>query len=303
MRRGIRTQSGLAGLLLLIIVALFIGCGGSSGGDDSDLPIWYADTDNDGYGDPGNSVESEFQPDGYVSNDEDLDDNDPTVNPGLVIVEIGTGTWCMFCPGAALGADELVANGHRVGVINYHSGDFYETVESAGRIAYYGIVGYPRAEFDGVLEFIGGQLYPNSNYAAYLPNYETRIGTAPLFYIEAQYYNTGDNNYQVAVEAKRLGDYAAPDPDIVLQAVLTESNIAADWQGMDELNFVCRDMIPDHNGTALDFDVSTTQSVVLDFTIPVEYVTENLELVVFLQDNSTDEILQGVFAEPTDGIE
>jgi hypothetical protein len=53
----------------------------------------------------------------------------------------------------------------------------------------------------------------------------------------------------------------------------------------------------------LDFDLSTTQSVVLDFTIPAEYVAENLELVVFLQDNSTKEILQGVFAQPTDDME
>jgi thiol-disulfide isomerase/thioredoxin len=305
MKNGIRTQSGLLGLIVIITLSLFIGCGGSSGDgiDGSDSPVWYADTDNDGYGDPGTSVESDVQPDGYVSNDEDLDDSDPTVNPGLVIVEIMTGTWCMFCPGAAIGADELVENGNRVGVINYHRQDSYETVESSERITYYEIFGYPTAEFDGVLELVGGRQYPDSMYADYLPNYETRIGTQPLFYIDAQYYNTGGNNYRLAVEAKRLGDYAPADPDIVLHAVLTESSIDEDWFGMDELNFVCRDMIPDQNGTALDFDLKTTQSVVLDFTIPAEYVAENLELVVFLQDNSTKEILQGVFAQPTDDME
>ena len=28
-----------------------------------------------------------------------------------VIVEIGTGTWCQYCPGSAMGADDLIANG------------------------------------------------------------------------------------------------------------------------------------------------------------------------------------------------
>ena len=29
------------------------------------------------------------------------------VNRDKVIVEIGTGTWCTYCPGAAMGADDL----------------------------------------------------------------------------------------------------------------------------------------------------------------------------------------------------
>lgn len=72
---------------------------------------------------------------------------------------------------------------------------------------------------------------------------------------------------------------------------------------MEELNFVCRDMIPDQNGTALNFDIDTTHSVALDFTIPAEYAADNLEVVVFLQDNNTQEILQGVFAQLVSNIE
>ena len=28
-----------------------------------------------------------------------------------VLVEVGTGTWCGYCPGAAMGIDDLIANG------------------------------------------------------------------------------------------------------------------------------------------------------------------------------------------------
>ncbi len=49
-----------------------------------------------------------------------------------------------------------------------------------------------------------------------------------------------------------IEEYQWTTDDIVVHAVLTESHIPEDWQGtMNEVNFVCRDMIPDHNGTPL----------------------------------------------------
>lgn len=55
--------------------------------DDADPDIagqttWYADTDNDGYGDTGISVLSCNQPTGYVANADDCDDQDTNVHPG-----------------------------------------------------------------------------------------------------------------------------------------------------------------------------------------------------------------------------
>ena len=40
-----------------------------------------------------------------------------------VLIEIGTGTWCQYCPGSAMGADDMVANGHDVVIIENHNGD------------------------------------------------------------------------------------------------------------------------------------------------------------------------------------
>jgi hypothetical protein len=42
---------------------------------------WYADVDDDGYGDPGAVVEDCTEPLGYVDNDADCDDGNPFVNP------------------------------------------------------------------------------------------------------------------------------------------------------------------------------------------------------------------------------
>ena len=54
--------------------------------DDSDLLItntnvWYADTDNDGFGDSANSILSCNQPSGYVTNNTDCDDQSADAYP------------------------------------------------------------------------------------------------------------------------------------------------------------------------------------------------------------------------------
>jgi hypothetical protein len=43
---------------------------------------WYADTDNDDYGDPANYITSSSQPEGYVANAEDCNDHNEDVHPG-----------------------------------------------------------------------------------------------------------------------------------------------------------------------------------------------------------------------------
>ncbi len=53
--------------------------------DDDDLIggllTWYRDLDDDGYGDPLTTMEQCEQPDGYLSDNNDCDDSDPTINP------------------------------------------------------------------------------------------------------------------------------------------------------------------------------------------------------------------------------
>ncbi|NQT74510.1 MAG: hypothetical protein HQ553_17360 [Chloroflexi bacterium] len=46
---------------------------------------WYYDSDEDGYGDPGNTTDTDnddLPPPGYIADDTDCDDSDPLINPG-----------------------------------------------------------------------------------------------------------------------------------------------------------------------------------------------------------------------------
>lgn len=75
-------------------------CNGLIDGDDPNLvgqAIWYADTDNDGLGDPNESVEACEQPIGYVDNN--LDNCTSTNNPDQADDDCdGVGNTCDLCP-------------------------------------------------------------------------------------------------------------------------------------------------------------------------------------------------------------
>lgn len=162
-----------------------------------------------------------------------------------VVLEIGTGTWCGYCPGAAMGADDLVANGCDVAVIEYHSGDSFANTASNARISYYGISGFPTAKFDGVLQYVGGSA-TQSMYNNYLPLYNQRI-VIPCNYTATIYGQNNGLNYDVTVIVD-LED-GTPPTDLTAHLVLTESEIPFNWQGMSELNYVCRAMYPDRSAS------------------------------------------------------
>ncbi|MCK4678754.1 MAG: T9SS type A sorting domain-containing protein [Bacteroidales bacterium] len=206
-----------------------------------------------------------------------------------VVVEIATGAWCGYCPGAAMGADDLAANGHDVAILEYHNGDPFTNIYSNARNAYYGIGGYPTAHFDGVLEVVGGSA-SQSMYTTYLPKYNQRKVIPSSFTIDLSFEPNG-----LTVDATIIIEKVASttSTNMVLHLAVNESDIEYSWLNQTHMHFVERIMVPDQYGTALDFSGGNIIEINESFNMDASWVTENCELIAFIQDLDTKEILQG----------
>jgi len=200
----------------------------------------------------------------------------------MVALEIGTGTWCPYCPGAAMGADDLLENGKFVAVIENHNGDGYANIYSNARNAMWAVPGYPTATFDGMLSVVGGS-YNQSMYSSYLPKYNASIAVESPVAMTMEVEQT-DADYTVTVEMTKVGTISATN--IVLYFFVTESHIQQNWQGQTHLNFVNRLMVPDQNGTNISFAGGDVQTVELNFTLDSSFPVENGEFVAMLQNKT-----------------
>jgi hypothetical protein len=206
-----------------------------------------------------------------------------------VVVEIGTGTWCQYCPGAAMGADDLIANGYEVAIIEYHNGDDYTNTYSNARNSYYGVPGFPTAYFDGGSSVVGGS-NTESMFPYYYPKVNARMNVLSSFTIAVEGTHTCLSDFTAHITLEKVATNTSAN--LRLHTVLTESSIIESWQGQDKLDFVERLMAPSQSGTTVSFAGGTTQEYDINFTVDPSWVLENCEVAVFLQDNSTKEIFQ-----------
>ncbi|MCD6112780.1 MAG: T9SS type A sorting domain-containing protein [Bacteroidales bacterium] len=207
----------------------------------------------------------------------------------MVVLEIGTGTWCTYCPGAAMGAEDLINNGCDVAVIEYHLSDDYSNPEAVSRANYYNITGIPDAYFDGIVNSGGGS-HSSSMYSYYLPKYNQRKAIPSDFNLNITGSHMGFTHFNFNIDIEKVGTNSSSN--LVLHFAITESDIPEVWQGQTELHFVERAMLPNQYGTNLDFSGSNTQQVNIEFDANPEWVTENCEVVAFIQDKNTKEVMQ-----------
>jgi hypothetical protein len=128
-------------------------------------------------------------------------------------------------------------------------------------------------------------------YATFLPHYEARISKQALFDINMVVTKDAENTFRVNITASRRYNYA--NNMLKLRLALTESHIPKNWQSnMKEVNFVCRKMYPHALGTILNF--ADTSQITESFTVVTDtaWNVNHCEVVAFLQDDQTFEVLQ-----------
>nr|MDK2850662.1 hypothetical protein [Candidatus Cloacimonadota bacterium] len=207
----------------------------------------------------------------------------------MVIIEVGTGTWCPYCPGASMGTHQLLENGYNVAVIKNQNGDAFANIYSNARNSYYGISNFPTAIFDGTLEYVGGS-NTQSLYNIYLPLVNQRLAVPSAYTITAE-GELENNIFTVDVTVTKVEDDT--NTNVVLHSSVTESNIQFNWQGQTELDNVNRVMAPHQNGTPINLSTGESTTITLTFNLSNLWYIPNLELVLWLQNVNSKEILQG----------
>lgn len=210
-----------------------------------------------------------------------------------VLVEAFTGIGCPYCPAAANGIAQMLQEGLSIAPIAFHNSYYspaqYANSETNGRATYYSVNSFPTVVIDGMNKVEGGGMASQSNYNKYKPYYDERISKTSPFKIELSFdYHSGTQCEAKAVVTK-VGECDGTDLRVFI--VLTESHIQQAWQGLSELNAVCRDIVTPTSGVSLTEDV---QEVTGLFSL-AGYKKENCELIAWVQSyNGQKEVWQAV---------
>lgn len=213
----------------------------------------------------------------------------------LVIIEEFTGTWCVYCPGAALGIEDLYGLGHPVAAVAYHRSDPYETPTVQDKMDYYSITGFPTVVFDGVVKESGGH-QSQSIVGSYIPIVNDRAGVGSPVSIIAEGITYNIDHFGADININSISPIQ--NPNLKLIVILTESEIEDEWQGLSKLDYVERAYFK------FDIDLSSNQdNVSFDFMTTDIFNYDHLEYVIFVQDIESGEIFNGIISEVDDIID
>jgi len=241
-----------------------------------------------------------------------------TVVEKRVLLEDYTGHTCVNCPKAALTARNLKETyGEQLVVIAVHAG-FFANPTASGDFTYdfrseagtawdnffgVGLVGNP----NGLINRLG---YPNNHITApagWGNAVSTALGTAPL--VDLQMINEYDNDARKLCTHIKTRFITSIDRNLKLVVVLNESGIIQPQKNNDaevgevpvilnyEHNHVLRGAINSSWGnTVAQKGTANPESVVKTFKYILngEYVAANCQVVAFVYDDETKEVLQAI---------
>jgi hypothetical protein len=252
-------------------------------------------------GDTWTAVEGEYTIQADVVSDKDQDHSNDSrglwfnallLQPRKVVVmEEFTGTWCVYCPGAAMAIEDLFGMNKPIAVVAFHDADKYETRNVDSRKLFDKVSGYPTTIFNGRTASVGGSA-SQSIIGSYLPIVDSLLAIQTPVLVDLA---VGRNNRSVTATASITSPSPIRSKSLVLHAALTESDITVKWQNQDKLHHVERFMYPDVLGTGIDLS-DKAETVTLRFSVPDSIALSQCELMVFVQDTATHEVYDGAKA-------
>lgn len=215
----------------------------------------------------------------------------------LVLVEKWSGTWCHPCTGAARALHEFDQENLRTAQVSYQiekneeKKSLFEIEEGTQRGDYYGgVKSYPTTRYNGNLDYLGGNS-AGTIYPAVRPLYDQAIAVETSFDIEVPALAVTGEKLNATAKVRKVDSYDGSN--LRLRAIVVEKNIKYNWNGMTELHYVARQMPGGADGAAVSFTADECE-VALSSLLKSEWASDELSLIVFLQDDDTKEVLQTV---------
>ena len=204
------------------------------------------------------------------------------VNMEKVLIEMGTATWNSACASEVALLNQMEENGLEICIINYHLNDPFANQFANHRASYYNIQSVP-------YPIVGGTFVSPGNYDNYIDAYNIAINTPSYFTISVSGNFLQDSLF-VEAEINRVANYESDS--ISLHLALTESDINFEWQGLSLVHHVERSMAPDAGGNDLDFSSSNIDIIDEKFIFEGDWDPSNMQLIAFIQNDTSKEILQ-----------
>ncbi len=224
----------------------------------------------------------------------------PAMTTRSVLVELFTGTWCMFCPGAE-GALDRLANEYpqtQLSILEYHVGpsigyiDPFEVPGNYDRALYYSVSGYPTAVFDGIDVKSGGSTNPDDPtvYNDYKMRIDNRLPVPSPVTITL----TGSLG---PITGSFTANITAIDPippglsNLKARFVVYEDHNYTYYQGPYEfrLRYTVVENLPEE---PITINIGQTLEFTKTFNLDPSWDLNQLGACVFIQADSTQEILQ-----------
>jgi phage-related protein len=187
----------------------------------------------------------------------------------------------------------MMEEGLAIAPVAYHtpafSTDLYYTNETNTRASYYGVSSYPTLKADGIIGMSGGGGASENMYSYYRNYYNQRVNVTSPFTIDLNYECVEGNTCRVNCTVNQVGECNGNDVRVFI--ALTQCNINVNWQGMQGLHHVCRDMIPTQTGTPF-----SGPTMNISETFEMNWPKEDCYLTAWVQNYSggTKEVYQAV---------
>ncbi len=217
--------------------------------------------------------------------------------------EMFTNTGCGPCYNAEIALDNIMEeHWDDYSLIRYHvswpsSGDPFYTfnrAENMDRNDYYNNDYTPHLFIDGIVD---GEYYYNNWDDQFALRWDT---PSPLEIELIGHYNGADRENQLHISMTATDNINFND--LRLFCVLIENYIQYNApNGVRQHDQTMRDIVPDSDGES--FTISNGETKEFDFTIALDpqLAEDNCEIVVFVQDYSTKEVLQSAKIDATSG--